>query len=301
MSRYGSWARSRSFAIGLLVASLFASLAHGQQGPPAAANAASSAAFTGQLIKTGLYVIDGGGSNTLMRFSASGIILVDGKLPGNYRPLMSQVRKINKISDLPVRVLIVTDHRENHTGNDEQFLGAGVPILAQANAKRRLPGFAPPSGRVAPPVISFDREYILRFGGVEVQCLHFGNAHTDGDTVVYFPDLRVVALGDLFSEGPDPDYSAGGSLVGWGSVLAEVLKLDFDIAVPSAGRAVTRAEVEAFKSKIETVVSRAEALVKSGVPKDRLMRDLKTDDVGWRLQMRDDQVDGFYAELAQLR
>ena len=93
--------------------------------------------LSADLVKTGLYVITGGGGNTLMRFSANGLILVDGKLPGNYRALMSQVRKINKLWDLPIRVLIVTDHHENHAGNNAQFLAAGVAIIAQENAKEQ--------------------------------------------------------------------------------------------------------------------------------------------------------------------
>ncbi len=53
-------------------------------------------------------------------------------------------------------------------------------------------------------------------GGVEVQLKHFGPVRTGGDTVVYFPDLKIVALGDLFvTAAPEPDFSAGGSLVGW--------------------------------------------------------------------------------------
>src|SRR5215471_20319548 len=67
------------------------------------AKASSEVALNAQLVKTGLYLIEGGGANSLLRFSANGLILVDGKLPGNYRALMSQVRKISKISDLPVR------------------------------------------------------------------------------------------------------------------------------------------------------------------------------------------------------
>ena len=63
----------------------------------------------------------------------------------------------------------------------------------------------------------------LQLGGVEAKLMHFGNAHTDGDTVVYFTNLKVVAVGDLFTPGtPEPDYSAGGSLVGWGPVLAQI-------------------------------------------------------------------------------
>ena len=42
-------------------------------------------------------------------------------------------------------------------------------------------------------------------------------------------------MGDLFASTPNPDFAAGGSLVEWGPVLAQILKLDFDIAVPSEG------------------------------------------------------------------
>jgi glyoxylase-like metal-dependent hydrolase (beta-lactamase superfamily II) len=244
-------------------------------------------------------VIKGGGGNTLMRFSAQGLILVDGKLPGNYRALTSQVRKINKIGDLPTRVLILTDHHDDHAGNNAQFMTAGVAIIAQENAKNRLPAYQPTGGKKAPPVVAFDREYTLQLGGVEVKLMHFGNAHTDGDTVVYFTDLKVVAVGDLFTPGtPDPDYAAGGSLVGWGPVLAQTLKLDFDVVVPSTGPMVTRADLEAFKAKIDLLVSRAGALVAKGVAKDQLMARLKTDDLGWQFSFTVDQLDRFYAELS---
>src|SRR5580765_776582 len=72
---------------------------HQEKGPAAKGDIVLSS----QLVKTGLYLIAGGGGNTLLRFSANGLILVDGKLPGTYRALMSQVRKINKLSDMPIR------------------------------------------------------------------------------------------------------------------------------------------------------------------------------------------------------
>jgi hypothetical protein len=34
--------------------------------------------------------------------------------------------------------------------------------------------------------------------------------------------------------------------------------------------------------------------------KDRLMAELKTDDLGWKLNFSAEQVDGFYAELSGL-
>ena len=281
------------------MATAFAVSAQAPQDKGAPQKGAGEPTLSADLVKTGLYVIKGGGGNTLMRFSAQGLILVDGKLPGNYRALTSQVRKINKIGDLPTRVLILTDHHDDHAGNNAQFMTAGVAIIAQENAKNRLPAYQPTGGKKAPPVVAFDREYTLQLGGVEVKLMHFGNAHTDGDTVVYFTDLKVVAVGDLFTPGtPDPDYAAGGSLVGWGPVLAQTLKLDFDVVVPSTGPMVTRADLEAFKAKIDLLVSRAGALVAKGVAKDQLMARLKTDDLGWQFSFTVDQLDRFYAELS---
>src|SRR5215472_15701674 len=71
-----------------------------------------------ELVKTGLFLISGGGCNSLVRLSANGMIVVDGKLPGNYEALLALA---NKISDQPVRVLINTDHYPQHTGNNAKF------------------------------------------------------------------------------------------------------------------------------------------------------------------------------------
>jgi glyoxylase-like metal-dependent hydrolase (beta-lactamase superfamily II) len=258
--------------------------------------------LTSHLVKTGLYLIAGGGGNSLLRFSANGSILVDGKLPGNYRALMSQVRRISKMSDLPVRVLIVTDHHDNHTGNNAQFLAAGIPIIAQENAKRNFSSDKADGATAAAPTVTYDRDYALRLGGVEVLLKHFGRAHTNGDTVVYFPNLKVVAVGHLFTPGtPEPDFSRGGSLVNWGPVLARILELDFDVVVPSTGPMVTRTDLEAFRARIDALASRAIAVVGKGVPKEQLMAELKTDDLGWRLSFTGEQLDRFYTELSEAK
>lgn len=253
-------------------------------------------ALNAQLVKTGLYVITGAGCNSVLRLSANGFILVDGGLPGNYDVLLKKVEKIS-YSDQPIRALILTDHGAHHAGNNAQFLEDGTRIIAHENAAQNLAAQHP--GETPPPAITYRSDYELHLGGVDVRLFHFGNAHTSGDTVVYFPVLRVAAVGDLYSEPPDPDYSAGGSLANWSSVLAGVLKLDFDVVVPGKGPGVSRAGLEAYKNKLDAVVSRARALVKQGVPKSELLAKLATDDLGWRLNLTPDQLDHFYAEISQ--
>jgi cyclase len=289
-----------------LVAANAALAASAADSPPAsAASSASAPALGAELVKTGLYLITGGGSNSLLRLSPAGSVLIDGKLPGNYRALMSQVRKISKLSDLPVRALMVTDHHDHHIGNAEQFATAGVALIAQRNVKPHLPA-APAasasSAKASAPTVTFDHEYKLRIGGIEVNLYHFGNGPTDSAAVVHFPDLKVVAVGDLVTpDTPLPDFAGGGSLAAWGPVLEQVLKLDFDVVVPSSGPIVGRPELVAFKGKLDALVSRATVLVKQGVAKDRLLAQLKTDDLGWRLNLSAEQLDRLYADLSQTR
>jgi glyoxylase-like metal-dependent hydrolase (beta-lactamase superfamily II) len=252
------------------------------------------------LVKTGLFLISGGGGNSLLRLSGNGFILVDGKLPGNYEAILASAKKLS-YSEQPIRILVNTDHHENHTALNEEFLQAGSFVLSQENVKTNLTNISSSLRTIALPNRTYDQEFTIKLGGIQVQLLHFGNAHTNGDTVVYFPDLKVVAVGDLFATDPNPDFSAGGSLVGWGPVLARILQLDFDVVVPGAGPTVTKSELDTFKNKIDTLVSFATELVKRGVPKDQLMAHIRSDDLGRRLSFSGPQLDAFYAELTRAK
>ena len=300
--------RRRSFVLalaargGLGLLSLAGGAGAAAQDAPAGASATNAPRLDSDLVRTGLYLIRGGGGNSLLRLSANGMVLIDGKLPGNYRALMSQVRRISRLSDMAVRVLVLTDHHEKRAGTNAQFLEARIPIVAQRNTLASLSLPESPRAAGGLPVVSYEHERTLRLGGVEVPLKHFGNACTSGDTVVYFPDLKIVALGDLFAPGaPEPDFSAGGSLVGWGAVLTRVLDLDFDQVVPGAGPVVGRSALVAFKGKLDAVVARAGALVRSGVGRDDLMSRMRLDDLGWQFDFAGDDLDRLYVELSRLR
>jgi cyclase len=272
-----------------------ASLAQNPSPQPQLAGTAATNPLQVQLIKTGLFLVSGGGANTLIRMSESGPVLVDGKLADSYPYLRA---KVKRLSDAPVRALILTNADPDHIGTNAKFLEAGAHLIVNQDAGLPMPANdSPRPAGAPPPIITFDHEYTLKIGGIEAQLMHYGRAHTGGDTVVYFPNLKVVAIGDLYAALPNPDYSNGGSLVGWGPVLTQIMKLDFDIAIPSAGEPITRANLEVFQTKIDTLVSRAIQLVKTGVPKDQLMTRLKTGDLGWHFDFTPNQIDSFYAEL----
>jgi cyclase len=252
-----------------------------------------------QLVKPGLYMITGAGGNTTVRVTSQGLIVVDGKLPGqaNYDALMALIKGV---SDQPIKYLIVTHHHADHTGNNQRFLDAGVQIFAHENLKKNLVTYQV-DPKPAPPSITYPgAQYTLTLGDVKVELHHFGRAHTSGDTVVYFPDLKVVAVSDVVTTGktgPLIDYAGGGSATDWTNVLAGILSLDFDAAIPGNGDVLTKADVQAYKTKFDTVIARARDLVRMGVPQDQLLAQLKTDDIGWAPRVP--KVDAFYAELSE--
>jgi cyclase len=252
-----------------------------------------------QQVKPGLYMITGAGANSLVRVTSQGLIVVDGKLPGeaNYNALMALIKGV---SDQPVKFLIVTHHHADHTGNNQRFLDAGVQIVGHENLKKNLATYAVDPKPASPTITYPGDEYTVQLGDVKVELHHFGRAHTSGDTVVYFPDLKVVALSDVVTTGktgPLIDYAGGGSATDWTNVLAGVLKLDFDAAIPGNGDVMTKADVQAYKTKFDTVIARARELVHKGVPQDQLLAQIKTDDIGWSLRVP--KVDAFYAELSE--
>jgi cyclase len=250
-------------------------------------------------VKPGLYMITGAGANTEVRVTSQGLIVVDGKLAGqaNYDALMALIKSV---SDQPIKYLIVTHHHADHSGNNQRFLDAGVQVVAHEDLKKYLATYQV-NPKPAPPSMTYPgAEDTLSLGDVKVELHHFGRAHTGGDTVVYFPDLKVVALSDVVTTGktgPLIDYAGGGSATDWTNVLAGVLKLDFDAAIPGNGDVLTKADVQAYKTKFDTVIARARDLVRQGVPQDQLLAQIKTDDIGWTLRVP--KVDAFYAELSE--
>jgi glyoxylase-like metal-dependent hydrolase (beta-lactamase superfamily II) len=233
-----------------------------------------------------------------VRVTNGGLIVVDGKLPGeeNYNSLM---KLIKGASDQPIKYLIVTHHHADHTGNNQRFLDAGVPVVATENLKTNLLTYDS-NPKPAPPSMTYPgAEYRLQVGGTTAELHHFGRAHTSGDTVVYFPDVKVVCVSDTVTTGktgPLIDYAGGGSAVEWTQVLDGILKLDFDAAIPGNGDPVTKAYVQEYKTKFDTFVARARELVRKGVPQDQLLMQIKTDDLGWTPRIP--KVDAFYAELS---
>jgi glyoxylase-like metal-dependent hydrolase (beta-lactamase superfamily II) len=255
-------------------------------------------------VKPGLYMVTGLGGNTTVRATPEGLILVDTKNFGeaNYTALTDVIKTV---SQAPVRYVFVTHHHQDHSGNIGPFQNAGAEVIVHEGLNKALDTYAPAQGTPAKSKVTYSTNRVVKVGNASAEGRFFGRAHTSGDTWVYFPDLRVVATGDSFvATAPNADFPFGGSVVEWVNTLDQVLKWDFDTAIPGHGNdPLTKADVQAFRDKLNTILTRGRELVKKGTPKDQLIAQLKTDDLGWNLNTNNwtqpARLDPFYEELSK--
>ena len=275
-------------ALGLTVALAQAPQAPGRGGRgPAAGQTVEKI----RMLKPNLYMITGGGANTLVRVTPDGLIVVDTKNPGgdNFIRVMEEIKSV---STLPVKFVLNTHHHPDHVGNNQAFIDAGATVLALDALKTRMASDPRTKDIPGLPTQTFAKDYVLKLGGAEVQAHAYGRGHTGDDTMVYFPDAKVVMVSDQISNAtPIVDFANGGSAVEWTQILDGVLKLDFEMAIPGRGEPKSRAEVEAFRTQFASLVSRASDAVKAGATRDTLASQVKTDDLGWQFNPQ------FYGQL----
>jgi len=276
--------RKQLLSAALLVSATLLATVAIAQGPKGGGRGGPRAGQTVEKIrqlKPNLYMITGGGANTLVRVTPEGLIVVDTKNPGdeNYNRVMEEIQSV---SNLPVKYVLNTHHHPDHVGNNQKFIDAGAQVIALDALKNHMASDPRTKDIPGRPTQTFAKDYDLKLGGAEVQAHFYGRGHTGDDTMVYFPDLKVVMVSDQITDAtPIVDFANGGSAVEWTQILDGVLKLDFDMAIPGRGEPKSRADVEAYRTKFATVISRASDAVKAGATRDQLAGQVKTEDLGW--------------------
>src|SRR5437660_862290 len=168
------------------------------------------------------YMLQGEGGNITVAVGKDGIIMVDGQ----YAPLHDKIKAaIQAISKQPIKYLINTHYHDDHTGGNEAFAKDGVIILSQINVMNRLAAGTtngltgaktPPASQAALPSDTYINFSKVRLSGRVADLKHIPNAHTDGDTYVWFKTANVLSTGDTFTNGlyPNIDFANGGHING---------------------------------------------------------------------------------------
>jgi glyoxylase-like metal-dependent hydrolase (beta-lactamase superfamily II) len=222
------------------------------------------------------YRLEGQGGNVTVAVGTDGIIMVDGQ----FAPLSAKIKAaIAAISPLPIKYLINTHFHGDHTGGNENFAKDGAIIVAQDNIRIRLAAGTAngiTGGKTAPvPALGLPTEtYIggtktVQVGGRTAVLTHVQNAHTDGDTWVYFADANVISTGDTSNNTKKyqtVDFANGGDIRGMIAANDAFLKAGNDDTkyVVGHGPLAKRSDVAEFRAMLVTARERVEKLFNEG-------------------------------------
>ena len=180
-----------------------------------------------------LYILHGGCmcGNTLFYIADGGVVMVDTKVAGQGEAILAQLRTV---TEKPLAMIINTHTHFDHTGSNAEF-GTVERIVAHENARASL--MKPSCGRVTNceafkgenerflPNVTYSDSRTLNVGSDRVDVRYFGPGHTNGDTWIVFPDIRVAMGGDLFGAKGVPyiDTENGGTALGYDETIASAV------------------------------------------------------------------------------
>ncbi len=190
-----------------------------------------------------IYMIAGEGGNIGFNIGRDGTFLIDDQFAPLTEKIVAAIKSVG--GDYP-KFLINTHYHGDHTGGNEKLGKSGALIFSHDNVRDRLSmgsfieAFKMKRASVAReglPVVTFSKDISFHLNGETIRALHVPNAHTDGDSFIYFKEANVIHAGDFFFNGfyPFIDVSHGGSLKGMIKAVDKVLSLADDSTKIIAG------------------------------------------------------------------
>jgi glyoxylase-like metal-dependent hydrolase (beta-lactamase superfamily II) len=238
--------------------------------------------ITAARLADNLFHIAGAGGNVILLTAPDGALMVNGGLPERSAELMTVVAE--QTAGARVTTLVNTDWHLEHTGSNETLGEAGATILAHEHTKQYLATemhvdwqkkVYKPRPAKALPTRTFYNAGSLTVGKTRVEYGPLGQAHTDGDIFVHFPDANVLVAGDVLSVGKYPiaDYRSGGWLGG----LMTATKTLLDMAnaetrvVPGVGPIQTKADLQAQFDMLSAVRERFVKMMRQGMGSEEML------------------------------
>lgn len=231
----------------------------------------------------GLYMLQGRGGNVGVLAGDDGVFVIDSQYADMAPGILSA---INEIAGEKPRYLVNTHWHGDHTGGNAIIGDAGATIIAHDGVRDRVTvdvtrdwfgqevttPAAPPE---AWPVITFNDQMSLYLNGQTIRLIHAPDAHTDGDTFIYFEEANILHTGDLMFNGMFPfvDITSGGTFAGFAAAsqaMADAIDDDTRI-IPGHGGLASKADIALTLDMLAGVTAAVQAEIDSGKEIDAIL------------------------------
>jgi len=216
---------------------------------------------------------------SLIVVGRNGVLIADGQ--GSPTATQTMLDRIRTVTPLPIKWYVVgSDHGDHTAGNS--VLPKDLRYIVHRNSREQLlrdSTAAASSGRagqpprivVVPPVaMTSDRETI-DLGGITVDVLFLGRAHTGGDLSVYLPGEKILFMSEAYLNRVFPAMRSAYPDE-WVGAIDRALGMDVTRYVPGHGfieePATSREELMEFRKALVAVTAEAKRLHAAGTNQD---------------------------------
>jgi glyoxylase-like metal-dependent hydrolase (beta-lactamase superfamily II) len=165
----------------------------------------------------------------------------------------------------------------NSTVQETEFEQSGMQMVQMFSGRSPATAEILNDARRRPAALTFEREYRLDLGGVAVRFLVVGPTHTRGDTGFFVEGDDVLFSGDVVMNNSFLAANAVSSMTAWLTAFDRFDALKPKTIVPAHGEVGTGALIQANRTLMQTIQSRARVLKAQGRSADDAVTAIQND------------------------
>ena len=209
------------------------------------------------------------------------IAVVDAEFPEQSKHLIDALAKD---PGKPFEILINTHHHFDHTSGNISFKGIVPHVAAHTNSllnQQRVAKEKNSEAHELYPDITYGEEWEYKKMKENIKTYYWGPAHTNGDSVIFFPHANIAHVGDLVfnRRWAFIDRSAGASIKNWIVVLEKIQGQFDNDTLFVFGHAFdpekvtgNKADIKAMQDYLENLLAFVKNQIKAGKTKEEIIK-----------------------------
>jgi cyclase len=213
--------------------------------------------------------------------SKKSIAVVDAEFPEQSKHL---IEALQKDPGKPFEILINTHHHGDHTSGNISFKGIVPHVTAHTNSllnQQRVAKEKNTEAQQLYPDITYGDAWEYKKMKENIHTYYWGPAHTNGDSVIFFPHANIAHVGDLVfnRRWAFVDRSAGASIKNWIVVLDKIQGQFDNDTLFVFGHAYdpekvtgNKADLKAMQDYLTNLLAFVNGQIKAGKTKDEILK-----------------------------
>jgi cyclase len=213
--------------------------------------------------------------------SKKNIAVIDAEFPEQSKHLIDALQKD---PGKPFEILINTHHHGDHTAGNISFKGIVPHVAAHTNSllnQQRVAKEKNTESQQLYPDITYGDSWEYKKMKENIKTYYWGPAHTNGDSVIFFPHANIAHVGDLVfnRRWAFIDRSAGASISNWIVVLDKIQNQFDNDTLFVFGHAYdpekvtgNKADIKAMQDYLKNLLAFVNSQIRAGKTREEILK-----------------------------